>query len=65
VAEGFFVPLDRSLPTPAQAGRRLERGLFTVDYIFSDEPLNGPADFLNQCTIDTLSALIADLLQGR
>ncbi|WP_352604604.1 invasion associated locus B family protein, partial [Mesorhizobium sp. M0488] len=30
---GFFVPLDRSLPTPAQAGRRLEPGLFTVDYV--------------------------------
>ncbi|MER9340784.1 GNAT family N-acetyltransferase, partial [Mesorhizobium sp. M0601] len=28
---GFFVPLDRSLPTPAQAGRRLGAGLFTVD----------------------------------
>ncbi|MER9343979.1 EAL domain-containing protein, partial [Mesorhizobium sp. M0601] len=34
---GFFVPLDRSLPTPAQAGRRLGAGLFTVDDLAADE----------------------------
>ncbi|ESW79400.1 hypothetical protein X770_31805 [Mesorhizobium sp. LSJC269B00] len=32
MAEVFFVALDRFAPTPAQAGRRLERGLFTVDH---------------------------------